>query len=202
MAAAASGSTAPRRPRRPVVAVLLALVVVLAGARPRRPRRPLPTPSWSPRPRCCRPSLDAQHAQIERMTERLNAIDEHRRTVQSSLAAARIRQRAAEAELAVAQRRLNDQARATYMQGPQWLLQELVGDSPDPLQRLPRQKAVLEAQAAVVDAVRARKAEVDALGRGLRWTWPRSNAFSRATPTNAARSRPWSPSCRLPGQDR
>jgi len=99
--------------------------------------------------------LDAQHAEIERLSERLNGIDERRRVVQASLASAQARQRAAQAELAVAQQRLDELVRATYMQGPQWLLSELVGDggSPDPLQRLPLQRAALEAHAAVVDEV-------------------------------------------------
>jgi septal ring factor EnvC (AmiA/AmiB activator) len=118
MAAAASGSTAPRRPRRPVVAVLLALVVVLAGAAAAAAAPAAPDPLLVAKAKVLQAKLDAQHAQIERMTERLNAIDERRRTVQSSLGAVRIRQRAAEAELAVAQRRLNEQARATYMHGP------------------------------------------------------------------------------------
>ena len=51
------------------------------------------------------------------------------------------------------------------MNGPQWLLGELVGGAnpPDAMRRLPMQKAALEARAAVVTDVRIRKAEVDSL---------------------------------------
>ena len=52
------------------------------------------------------------------------------------------------------------------MQGPSWLLGELVGGAaspPDALRRLPMQRAALEARAAVVTEVRVRKAEVDSL---------------------------------------
>jgi cell wall-associated NlpC family hydrolase len=152
--------------RRAPIAVLLALVMAVAGATGAR-AAPAPDAALVARAKALQAKLDAQHAEIERITERLNGIDEQRRKVQASLAAARARQRAAQAELAAAQQRLDEQARATYMQGPQWLLSELVGDgsSPDPMQRLPRQKAALEAHAAVVDEVRQRKAEVDTLGR-------------------------------------
>jgi cell wall-associated NlpC family hydrolase len=152
--------------RRALVA-LLALLMLLAGAT-RAAAAPAPDAVLVAKAKALQAKLDAQNAEIERLTERLNAIDQRRRVVQASLARARARQRAARAELAAAQQRLDEQARATYMQGPQWLLGELVGDgSPDPLQRLPRQKAALEAQAAVVDEVRVRKAEVDALGERI-----------------------------------
>jgi cell wall-associated NlpC family hydrolase len=163
------GCAALRISRRALIAVLLALVVVLAGAAGASAVPGVPDAALVAKARALQARLDAQHAEIERLTERLNGIDEQRRAVQASLTAARARQQVAQAELAAAQQRLDEQARATYMQGPQWLLSELVGDgSPDPLQRLPRQKAVLEAQAAVVDEVRARKAEVDALGERVR----------------------------------
>jgi cell wall-associated NlpC family hydrolase len=150
------------------LAAVLALLMILAGATRAVAAPAAPDAALVAKAKALQAKLDAQNATIERLTERLNAIDERRRVVQASLARAQARQRAAQAELAVAQQRLDEQARATYMQGPQWLLGELVGDgSPDPLQRLPRQKAALEAQAAVVDEVRARKAEVDALGQRI-----------------------------------
>jgi len=162
------GCAAFRISRRAPVAVLLALVVVLAGAAGAAAAPVVPDAALVAKAKALQAKLDAQHAEIERLSERLNGIDEQRRTVQKSLASAQARQQAAQAELATAQQRLDEQARATYMQGPEWLLSELVGDgSPDPMQRLPRQKAALEAQAAVVDEVRARKAEVDALGQRI-----------------------------------
>jgi cell wall-associated NlpC family hydrolase len=150
------------------LAAVLALLVLLAGATRAAAAPAAPDVALVAKAKALQAKLDAQNAEIERLTERLNAIDERRRVVQASLARAQARQRAAQAELAAAQQRLDEQARATYMQGPQWLLGELLGDgSPDPLQRLPRQKAALEAQAAVVDEVRVRKAEVDALGERI-----------------------------------
>ena len=160
------GCAAFRISRRAPIAVLLALVVVLAGAAGAAAAPAAPDAALVAKAKALQAKLDAQHTEIERITERLNGIDERRQAIQASLTTARARQQAAQAELATAQQRLDEQARATYMQGPQWLLSELVGDggSPDPLQRLPRQKAALEAHAAVVDEVRDRKAEVDALG--------------------------------------
>jgi cell wall-associated NlpC family hydrolase len=160
------GGAAFRLPRRAPIAVLLALFVVLAAARGAAAAPVTPDAALVAKAKALQAKLDAQHAAVERITERLNGIDERRRTIQRSLQHARARQQAARAELAAAQQRLDEQARATYMQGPQWLLGELVGDgSPDPLQRLPRQKAALEAQAAIVDEVRERKAEVDTLNQ-------------------------------------
>ncbi|HEV8166111.1 MAG TPA: NlpC/P60 family protein [Actinomycetota bacterium] len=162
------GGAAFQASRCRALAAVLALLMILAGATRAVAAPPTPDATLVAKAKALQAKLDAQNAEIERLTERLNAIDERRRVVQASLTRAQARQRAAQAELAVAQQRLDEQARATYMQGPQWLLGELLGDgSPDPLQRLPRQKAALEAQAAVVDEVRARKAEVDALGERI-----------------------------------
>jgi peptidoglycan DL-endopeptidase CwlO len=163
------GCAALQASRRAPIAVLLALLVILAGATRAAAAPAAPDAALVAKARRLQAKLDAQHAAIERLTERLNGVEERRRVIQRSLASAQARQQAAQAELQVAQQRLDEQARATYMQGPQWLLQELVGDgsSPDPLQRLPRQKAALEAHAAVVDEVRQRKAEVDALGERI-----------------------------------
>jgi len=158
------GCAAFRIGRRATVAVLLALTVVLAGAAGAAAAPVAPDAALVAKAKALQAKLDARHAEIERLTEQLNGIDEQRRVIQASLASAQARQRAAQAELAVAQQRLDELVRATYMQGPQWLLSELVGGgSADPLQRLPRQKAALEAHAAVVDEVRQRKVEVDAL---------------------------------------
>src|SRR4029450_4420254 len=95
--------------------------------------------------------------------ERLNATDDRRHRLQQRLARLRARQRAAQRELDTAQQRLDEQVRATYMEGPQWLLGELVGGTspPDVLRRIPMQKAALEARAGGVTDVRARKGEGD-----------------------------------------
>jgi peptidoglycan DL-endopeptidase CwlO len=159
------GYAAFRVTRRTPVALLLAFAVVLTGARAAAAAPVAPSQALVAKARALQDKLDAQHVAIERITERLNGIDDRRRTLRRRLAGMQARQRTAQAELDAAQQRLDEQARATYMNGPQWLLSELVGEAAprDPLQRVPLQKAALEAHAAVVTEVRQRKAEVDAL---------------------------------------
>jgi cell wall-associated NlpC family hydrolase len=159
------GYAAFRVTRRTPVVVLLAVAVVLTGASAAAAAPVAPNQALVAKARTLEAKLDAQHVAIERITERLNGIDDRRRRIRHSLAATQARQRTAQAELAAAQQRLDEQARATYMNGPQWLLSELVGETAprEPLQRLPLQKAALEAHAAVVTEVRQRKAEVDVL---------------------------------------
>jgi cell wall-associated NlpC family hydrolase len=164
-----AGYAAFRVTRRTPVLVLLAVAVVLTGARAAAAAPVAPNQALVVKARTLEAKLDAQHVAIERITERLNGIDDRRRSIRRSLAAMQARQRTAQAELDAAQLRLDEQARATYMNGPQWLLSELVGETAprDPLQRLPLQKAALEAHAAVVTEVRQRKAEVDALNERI-----------------------------------
>jgi cell wall-associated NlpC family hydrolase len=144
-----------------VLALLAALLAATAaGAAPAAPDAAL-----AAKAKALQAKLDAQHAEVERLAERLNATDDRRRRLQASLARLRQRQQAAQRELDTAQRQLDEQARATYMNGPQWLLGELVGGAnpPDAMRQLPITKAALEARAAVVSEVRARKGEVDSL---------------------------------------
>jgi peptidoglycan DL-endopeptidase CwlO len=162
------GGATLRLGRHAPIALALALLVALAGgpaagAAPAAPE--VPNPALAAKAKALQARLDAQHAEVERLAERLNATDDRRQRLQRRLAQLRARQRAAQRELDTAQRRLDEQARATYMEGPQWLLGELVGGTspPDVLRRIPMQKAALEARAAVVTEVRARKAEVDNL---------------------------------------
>ncbi|HJU02263.1 MAG TPA: NlpC/P60 family protein, partial [Actinomycetes bacterium] len=99
----------------------------------------------------------------------LNATDDRRRRLQRSLAKLEARQQAAQRQLEEAQRQFDEQVRATYMNGPQWLLGELVGGAnpTDAMRQLPITKAALEARAAVVAEVRVRKSEVDSLNERL-----------------------------------
>jgi peptidoglycan DL-endopeptidase CwlO len=149
------------------LALLLALLVALAGGTVAiaAPAQPAPNAALAAKARALQVKLDAQHAEVERLAERLNASEDRRRRLQASLRRLETRQRAARAELDKAQSQLDEQARATYMQGPSWLLGELVGGAnpPDAMRRLPMQKAALEARAAVLTEVRVRKAEVDSL---------------------------------------
>jgi cell wall-associated NlpC family hydrolase len=162
------GGATLRAGRRAPIALVLALLLALAGATaagatPADPQAP--DAALAARAKALQAKLDAQHAEVERIAERLNATEDRRRTLQRRLARIKARQAAAQAQLDTAQRRLDEQARATYMNGPQWLLGELVGGTnpPDALRQLPMQKAALEARAAVVTEVRIRKAEVDTL---------------------------------------
>ena len=73
------------------------------------------------------------------------------------------RRAAAEKELATVQAELDERARSSYIAGPGWFMSTLVGadDPADALARLPLQKAVLEADLALVDKVSKAKAELD-----------------------------------------
>jgi cell wall-associated NlpC family hydrolase len=167
MAAALSRRWVPRYLPRPVVAVLLVLAVVLAGgtAAVAAPTQTAPDVALAVKARALQAKLDAQHAEIERLAERLNATDDRRHRLQQSLAKLKARQEAAQRQLDTAQQQFDEQVRATYMSGPQWLLGELVGGAnpSDAMRQLPMTKAALEARAAVVAEVRVRKAEVDSL---------------------------------------
>jgi peptidoglycan DL-endopeptidase CwlO len=148
----------------PVLALLVALAGgTAAGAAPAGPKAP--NAALAAKAKAVQAKLDAQHAEVERLAERLNASDDRRDRLQRRLAGLKARQQAAQAELEVAQLQLDEQARATYMNGPQWLLGELFGGATptDALRQLPMSKAALEARAAVVIDVRSRKAEVDSL---------------------------------------
>ena len=159
------GGATLRLGRHAPIALVLALLVALAGGTAAGAAPKAPNAALAAKARALQARLDAQHAEVERLAERLNATDDRRQRLQQRLARLRARQRAAQRELDTAQRRLDEQVRATYMGGPQWLLGELVGGAnpPDVLRRIPMQKAALEARAAVVTEVRARKAEVDSL---------------------------------------
>jgi peptidoglycan DL-endopeptidase CwlO len=159
------GGATLRLGRHAPIALVLALLVALAGGTAAGAAPKAPDAALAAKARGLQAKLDAQHAEVERLAERLNATDDRRHRLQQRLTRLRARQKAAQRELDTAQRRLDEQVRATYMEGPQWLLGELVGGTspPDVLRRIPMQKAALEARAAVVTEVRARKAEVDSL---------------------------------------
>ena len=161
-----SSSLSRHAPIALVLALLLALVGNAAVAAPAAPAAPkAPNAALAAKAKALQAKLDAQNAEVERLAERLNATDDRRRRLQASLGRLKARQEAAKAQLDTAQAQLDEQARATYMGGPEWLLGELVGGAnpPDVMRRFPMQKAALEARAAVVSDVRARKAEVDSL---------------------------------------
>ena len=111
-----------------------------------------------------RATLDDQHRRLEVLAEDLE--EAYTRGVGLLADAAKLdrRRRAAERELAVAQAELDERARSSYMAGPGWFLSNLVGadDPADALARLPLQRAVVEADLALVDQVAASRARLDA----------------------------------------
>jgi peptidoglycan DL-endopeptidase CwlO len=162
------GSAGLRLGRYALIPLVLALLVALAGgtavgAAPAQPKAP--DAALAAKAKALQAKLDAQHAEVERLAERLNATEDRRDRLQRRLDGLQARRRAAQKELDAAQAQLDEQARATYMNGPQWMLGELVGGAnpTDAMRRIPMQKAALEARAAIVTDVRVRKAEVDSL---------------------------------------
>jgi peptidoglycan DL-endopeptidase CwlO len=154
--------------RHALIPLVLALLVALAGgtaagAAPAQPKAP--DADLAAKAKTLQAKLDDQHAEVERLAERLNATEDRRDRLQRRLDGLQARQRAAQKELDAAQAQLDEQARATYMNGPQWMLGELVGGAnpTDAMRRIPMQKAALEARAAIVTDVRIRKDEVDTL---------------------------------------
>jgi cell wall-associated NlpC family hydrolase len=107
--------------------------------------------------------LDDQHRRLEVLAEDLE--EAYARGVDLLADASRLdrRRRAAERELATAQAALDERARSTYIAGPGWFVAGLVGadDPADALARLPLQRAVLDADLALVDRVSRAKTTLD-----------------------------------------
>ena len=110
-----------------------------------------------------RARLDGQHRRLEVLSEDLE--EAYARGVGLLAEASQLDRRgqAAEREVAAAQAELDERARASYMAGPGWFVANLVGaDNPaDALARLPLQRAVLDADLALVDRVARAKERLD-----------------------------------------
>ena len=110
-----------------------------------------------------RAKLDDQHRRLEILAEDLE--EAYARGVELLSDASKLDRRRlqAERELAVVQAKLDERARSSYMAGPGWFMATLVGgdDPGDALARLPLQRAVLEADLALVDQVSSAKAKLD-----------------------------------------
>jgi peptidoglycan DL-endopeptidase CwlO len=175
------GGATLRLGRHAAIVPVLALLLALVGGTALRADPAAPNAALAAKAKALQARLDAQHAEVERLAERLNATNDRRRRLQRSLARLEARQQAAQRELDAAQLQLDEQARATYMSGPTWLLGELVGGTnpPDVMRRLPMQKAALEARAAVLTEVRVRKAEVDSLNEKVATDLAEANLVHR-----------------------
>ena len=110
-----------------------------------------------------RAKLDDQHRRLEVLAEDLE--EAYARGVGLLADASKLdrRRQAAEREVAVAQAELDERARSSYMAGPGWFVANLVGadDPADALARLPLQRAVLEADLALVDRVSQARERLD-----------------------------------------
>jgi hypothetical protein len=110
-----------------------------------------------------RARLDDQHRRLEVLAEGLE--EAYARGVDLLAGAARLdrHHRAVERDLATAQAELDERARSSYIAGPGWFVAGLVGadDPADALARLPLQRAVLEADLALVDRVARARARLD-----------------------------------------
>jgi peptidoglycan DL-endopeptidase CwlO len=169
-------SRRPRRPGRTAAAVLAAALFAAVSltaapslARPADPGAPGSAPSGgdlgSLRAQATRlrARLDDQHRRLEVLAEELEEAYARGVELLADASGLDTRRRAAERELAVVQAELDARARSVYIAGPGWFMSSLVGadDPADALSRLPLQRAVLEADLALVARVERAKAKLD-----------------------------------------
>lgn len=110
-----------------------------------------------------RSRLDAQHRRLEVLAEELEGAYANGVELLAGASSLDARRRAAERELEAVQAELDERARSAYIAGPGWFVSRPVGaaDPADALARLPLQRAVLEADLALVDRVERAKAKLD-----------------------------------------
>jgi peptidoglycan DL-endopeptidase CwlO len=111
-----------------------------------------------------RAKLDAQHRRLEVLAEELEEAYARGTRLLGNASSLDARRRAAERELASAQRELDARARSAYMAGPGYFVSGLIGatDPADTLYRLPLQRAILDRDLALADRVERAKAKLDA----------------------------------------
>jgi cell wall-associated NlpC family hydrolase len=164
---AAAGERRLRQASRGPRALALALSVVLLAApvltAPAALARPADLASSRAEATRLRTRLDDQHRRLEVLAEDLEAAYAHGVELLADASRLDRRRRVAERELAATQAELDERARSSYIAGPGWFVAGLVGadDPADVLARLPLQRAVLEADLALVDQVAQAKARLD-----------------------------------------
>jgi cell wall-associated NlpC family hydrolase len=158
----------PRRhlPRGPRALALVLAVVLLAApvlTAPAALARPADLASSRAEATRLRIRLDDQHRRLEVLAEDLEAAYAHGVELLADASRLDRRRRGAERELAATQAELDERARSSYIAGPGWFVAGLVGadDPADVLARLPLQRAVLEADLALVDQVAQARARLD-----------------------------------------
>ena len=164
---AAAGDRRLRQvPRGPRALALVLSVVLLAApvlTAPAALARPADLASSRAEATRLRARLDDQHRRLEVLAEDLEAAYAHGVELLADASRLDRRRRVAERELAATQAELDERARSSYIAGPGWFVAGLVGadDPADVLARLPLQRAVLEADLALVDQVAQAKARLD-----------------------------------------
>ena len=164
---AAAGERRLRQALRGPRALALALSAVLLAApvltAPAALARPADLASSRAEATRLRARLDDQHRRLEVLAEDLEAAYAHGVELLADASRLDRRRRVAERELAATQAELDERARSSYIAGPGWFVAGLVGadDPADVLARLPLQRAVLEADLALVDQVAQAKARLD-----------------------------------------
>ena len=164
---AAVGERRLRQVARGPRALALALSVVLLAApvltAPAALARPADLASSRAEATRLRARLDDQHRRLEVLAEDLEAAYAHGVELLADASRLDRRRRVAERELAATQAKLDERARSSYIAGPGWFVAGLVGadDPAGALARLPLQRAVLEADLALVDQVAQAKARLD-----------------------------------------
>jgi cell wall-associated NlpC family hydrolase len=110
-----------------------------------------------------RTRLDAQNRRLEILSEELEAAYARGMKLLADASGLDARRRAAVRELAAAQKELNERARGAYIAGPGYYVSGFIGaaDPADTLARLPLQRAILDADLALVARVERAKAKLD-----------------------------------------
>ncbi|HYT26244.1 MAG TPA: hypothetical protein VEP73_07160, partial [Actinomycetota bacterium] len=141
--------TAGRGTRLVLVVTVLAALLVQGAAAVALPRD---ASQLAQRAKEVQAQLDEQYNAIERLTEQFNETTDRQDGLRRQLAALERRRRQVQADLAKAQKQLDDQVRATYMAGPGDVVGEFAGspDLAEALNRVPLQRSVLEARAATL----------------------------------------------------
>jgi peptidoglycan DL-endopeptidase CwlO len=151
-----------------VIGLLAVLLVQLAGGALAEPRNP-DGRQVELRARTLMAKLQEQYDAMERLTEQINEIGAREAGLVRQLRELDRRRERVEQELARVQRLLDEQVRSTYIVGPGDLMGDLVTapDLPEALNRVPLQRAILEARVAALEDVRRSKADLDSVKKQI-----------------------------------
>jgi cell wall-associated NlpC family hydrolase len=166
-------STLGRARRRALGALVLAIVLALLAvpaASMAAPRSGEEGAKLRAEANALRARLDREHLRLEQLAEDLKEAYNGGVELLAKAAELERQQRDAEREMAAAKGQLDARIRASYIGGPASSYLSALVTTDDPgelLRRLPLQQAVLQADAGLVEHVRAAKAKVDRLRQQL-----------------------------------